>query len=279
VKKACVIGWPVSHSRSPLIHNYWLDRLGIAGRYERIAVEPAQLRSFLGGLGDDGYVGCNVTLPHKEAAFGLVTVIDEATRRIEAVNTIHRRDGRLLGLSTDGEGFVSNLKANAPGVSLKNERAVVLGAGGAARAIVAALVDAGIAEIAVTNRTKERGLALRSRFGSVVAVRDWERRHAEIGECALLVNTTSLGMTGQPRLDLDLTGLQEGAVVADIVYTPLLTPLLTGAMGRGHAAVGGLGMLLHQAVGGFELWFGRRPEVTRDLFDMVARDIDPGYRG
>lgn len=275
--KACVIGWPVEHSRSPLIHNYWLNQHGIAGRYERVAIEPGMVRDFLSRLEQNGFAGCNVTLPHKEAAFACVAAADEATKRLGVVNTVFLRNGRTLGTSTDGEGFMANLAASAGAIALRNERVVLLGAGGAAMAITGALADAGAGEIAVANRTAERVEILHRKFGSVIVPVDWERREAALAECRLLVNTTALGMQGQPPLELDLARLGAQAVVADIVYTPLETALLKTARKRGNRTAGGLGMLLHQAVRGFELWFGVRPTVAPELYALVARDIDPGW--
>lgn len=272
MKKACVIGWPISHSRSPLIHNHWLRAHGIAGLYERVPVEPERLRDFLAGLKND-YAGCNVTLPHKEAAFALVDEKDEIARRIGVVNTIYVRDGRLRGTSTDGEGFIANLASGSPALRLKDERAVLLGAGGAAMAIIGALLDQGVAEIAIANRTMERAQALAQKFGRAITPVAWDSRAAALADCALLVNTSSLGMSGQPALEIDLSRLPARATVTDIVYTPLETPLLQAARARGNPAVGGLGMLLHQAVRGFELWFGVRPQVSQALHDLVARDI------
>lgn len=277
MNKACVIGWPIGHSRSPLIHNYWLKFYGIAGEYLRLPIEPAALWKFIEALPQSEYLGCNVTIPHKERAFQLVTPADETARRLGAVNTIYRRDGKLLGASTDGEGFIANLLSKTADLKLNNEKAVILGAGGAAMAIVAALLDQGMTEIALSNRTFERSRELRAKFGSAVKPVPWEDRNEALSECALLVNATSLGMTGEPPLDIDLGHLPVASVVTDIVYSPLRTALLADAARRGNPTVGGLGMLLHQAVRGFELWFGKRPEVTSHLYDLVARDIDPGY--
>lgn len=275
--KACVIGWPVNHSRSPLIHNYWLKLHGIAGHYDRVAVEPGMVRDFLSRLEENGFAGCNVTLPHKEAAFACVEAADEATKRLGVVNTVFLRNGRILGTSTDGEGFMANLAACAGVIPVRNERVVLLGAGGAAMAIAGALSDAGAGEIAVANRTGERIEILRRKFGSVIVPVDWETRGAALAECRFLVNTTVLGMNGQPPLELDLARLGPEAIVADIVYTPLETALLKTAKARGNRTAGGLGMLLHQAVRGFELWFGVRPTVTPELHARVARDIDPDW--
>lgn len=277
MKKACVIGWPIGHSRSPLIHNYWLKLHGIAGQYDRVPVEPKDLSSFFTKFIAEGYCGCNVTIPHKESVFGLVGIADDATRRLGAVNTVFERSGKILGTNTDGEGFLANLKSNTPNLDIRGKH-VIFGAGGAAMAIIGALIDEGAGEIVVANRTFERGEELRKRFGNRIRPADWVLRGSALVDSALLVNTTSLGMTGHPPLEIDLSRLPAGAVVADIVYSPLKTQLLQDAGARGYRVVGGLGMLLHQAVRGFQLWFGTRPEVTEDLYDHVARDIDPDYR-
>ncbi len=276
--KACVIGWPISHSRSPLIHRYWLKRYGIDGTYERIAVPPAELSAFLSSLADKGYAGCNVTLPHKEDAFRAVRIADDETLRLRVVNTVFRRGEELWGTSTDGEGFLANLTAHVPAWRADNRSVVVLGAGGAARAIVGALLDAGSRRVVVLNRTLARAEELRRDFGSRIEPRDWRDAGKLLEDADLLVNTTSLGMTGQAPLLLDLTHLPRSSIVTDIVYTPLETDLLVRCRARGNTVVPGLGMLLHQAVRGFELWFGRRPEVTPELHDLVARDIDAGFK-
>lgn len=275
--KACVIGWPISHSRSPLIHGYWLKRYGLEGSYTRQPVEPSALTAFISGLGNSGYAGCNVTIPHKEAVFNLVKPADETTMRLGAVNTVYLREGQVLGTNTDGEGFINSLSQVAPQLRIANQRAVVLGAGGASLAVVNAILVQGAAEVAVANRTREKAEQLRIRFGPRVVPIDWDELADQIGESSLLVNTTSLGMNGQPELSIDLSRLPRDAVVTDIVYTPLRTRLLLDAENRGNTIVEGLGMLLHQAVRGFSLWFGVTPEVTEVLHDLVARDIDPGF--
>ena len=274
---ACVIGWPISHSRSPLIHGYWLERYRIDGSYTRQPVEPSSLEAFLAGLSEAGYAGCNVTIPHKEKAFDLVTAADETTERLRAVNTVFVRDGKRYGINTDGEGFINSLQQSAPGHSLKNSRAVVLGAGGAALAVVNAILEQGASEVAVANRTVEKAEILKQRFGSRVVPLDWRKAADQLSECSLLVNTTSLGMKGQPEITLDLSRLDPAAVVSDIVYVPLRTKLLVDAAKRGNTVVEGLGMLLHQAVRGFSLWFGPTPQVTPELHTLIARDIDPDY--
>jgi shikimate dehydrogenase len=273
-RHACVIGWPVGHSRSPLIHGYWLKHYGIAGTYDKREVAPEQLEQFLADLPAAGLVGCNVTLPHKEATFRLVRVADELTLRLGVVNTVYLDNGLVSGLSTDGEGFVANLQATAPHFSIADSHVTLLGAGGAARAIAGALLAAGAAEIAVVNRAIERCELLRRDFGARIIPLHWSRRTDVIAGTGLLVNTTSLGMKGQPDLDIDLRRLPPEALVSDIVYVPLETSLLRNARQRGNLVIPGLGMLLHQAVRGFELWFGRRPEVTATLHDLVAADIE-----
>ena len=277
MKRACVIGWPISHSRSPLIHGHWIRTYGLDADYSRVPVRPEELRGFLMGLEENGYVGCNVTIPHKEQAFAMVEPADDRTVRLQAVNTVYVREGRLLGTNTDAEGFVQSLRSQIHGLALANQRAVRLGAGGAAASIAAALLDEGMTEIAVVNRSPERSHALRQRLGNRLLPVPWEDRSATLEGCSLLVNTTSLGMSGQPPLEIDLHRLSYGAIVSDIVYSPLDTALLQQARHRGLRTAEGLGMLLHQAVRGFELWFGVRPEVTPSLYDIVARDIDPDY--
>lgn len=276
--RSCVIGWPISHSRSPMIHGYWLNRYRIEGSYTRQPVEPAALHAFISDLEKAGLAGCNVTLPHKEAVFRLVIPADETTERLGAVNTVYIKNGKTYGTNTDGEGFIGSLRQSAPSLKLAGSCAVVLGAGGAALAVVNALLEQDVAEVAVANRTLQKSQDLRERFGKRVVPVAWAEAAARLPECDLLVNTTSLGMTGQPGLDLEISGLNPQAVVTDIVYTPLRTELLRRAMAQGNQTVEGLGMLLHQAVRGFSLWFGVTPEVTEELYGLVARDIDPDYR-
>jgi shikimate dehydrogenase len=272
--RACVIGWPISHSRSPLIHGYWLAKHRIEGSYTRQPVEPGALGAFITGLPASGLAGCNVTIPHKEAAFRLVEPADELTERLGVVNTIFLEHGRLRGLSTDGAGYMAHLKATQPQLELASTPALVLGAGGASQAIIASLIDAGCPEILLTNRTPDRANLLAMRLGPRIRTIGWEARNAAMADTGLLVNTTSLGMTGQEPLDVDLSALPPGSVVSDIVYAPLETPLLRLARARGLPTVDGLGMLLHQAVPGFEKWFGLRPAVTPDLYRLIAADIE-----
>lgn len=272
MKKACVIGWPIAHSRSPLIHSYWLRKYGINGEYTRLPVEPAHLREFVTSLESQGFAGCNVTIPHKETVFQLITPADDLTRKLGIANTLFVRDRQVFGTSTDGEGFLTNLAA-ATGYETRQAPAFVVGAGGAATAIVGALVEAGTPRIYVANRTLERAEQLRRQFGKQVEPIEMARAEQTMRDCMLLVNTTSLGMTGQGEFALSLKNLPEEAVVYDIVYVPLDTKLLQQAKARGNRTAGGLGMLLHQAVGGFELWFGTKPEVTQELYDLVAADV------
>jgi shikimate dehydrogenase len=274
MRRACVIGWPVEHSRSPLIHRYWLKQYGIDGAYEKEAVEPKDLAGFLGSLEARGYVGANVTLPHKEAALRLAAVADEAARTIGAANTLWLDEaGRLNAGNTDAYGFITNLNAEAPGWSDARRPAMVLGAGGAARAILHGLLAEGVGRILLANRTSGRAEALAGAFGPAVTVVDWRERAVALSGCGLLVNATSLGMTGKDLLDLDLASLPAQAVVADLVYSPLETGLLATARARGNRAVDGLGMLLHQAVPGFARWFGIRPAVTPELRAHVAASL------
>ena len=271
MQRACIIGWPVEHSRSPLIHRYWLKQYGIDGAYEKEAVRPEDLARFLGALEARGYAGANVTLPHKEAALQLAAVVDEAARTIGAANTLWLdQAGRLSASNSDAYGFITNLDAQAPDWNKGRRPAMVLGAGGAARAILHGLLIEGAAGIFLANRTRGRAEALAQAFGPAVSVIDWKDRNRVLAGCGLLVNATSLGMTGKDPLDIDLKALPGDAVVADIVYSPLETKLLEAARARGNRVVDGLGMLLHQAVPGFERWFGVRPEVTPELRTHVA---------
>ncbi len=268
--KVCVVGWPAGHSRSPLIHNYWLRQHGIAGEYLAQAVPPEQFPDFIKTL-TRHYVGANITLPHKEVALNL-TVPDARARAVGAANTLWFADGALRSTNTDVEGFLANLDAAAPGWDRASD-AVVLGAGGSARAVVFGLTERGIARIHVVNRTAERAQALRTRFGESVHPANPIDLPARLASAGLLVNTTSLGMRGQPPLDIDIQPLPNTALVADLVYVPLETPLLMAARSRAHPTADGLGMLLHQAVRGFSLWFGVRPSVTAELRRLVEADL------
>jgi shikimate dehydrogenase len=271
---AGVMSWPVGHSRSPRLHNFWLAQYGVDGVYVPLAVRPEDFTTAVRALPKLGFRGSNVTLPHKEQALVAVDEVDTAARRIGAVNTIIvGDDGELKGSNTDAFGFIEALKTGAPGLGLADAGAVLIGAGGAARAIVVALLDAGVGELRVINRTRARAEALADSFGSRIVVVDWEERAGALAGSTLLVNSTSQGMSGEPPLDLPLDDLPLDAVVMDAVYIPLETPLLTAARDRGCATVGGLGMLLHQARPGFEAWFGRAPEVTAELEAHVLKDL------
>ena len=271
-KAACVIGWPVGHSRSPLIHNYWIKQQRLDAEYRREAVAPEQFKDFITHLAARGYVGANVTVPHKEAALAL-SEPDDRARAVGAVNTLWLDGARLRSTNTDVEGFIGNLDATAPGWDHGLQSALVLGAGGAARAVVFGLLERGIGRILLVNRTAERAAALRTQFGDRVMLARWSDLDRLMAEAGLFVNTTSLGMAGQPPLTIDLARLPAGAVVSDLVYAPLETTLLAAARSRGLRAVDGLGMLLHQAGGGFQRWFGMRPQVTEDLRALVEADL------
>jgi shikimate dehydrogenase len=271
-KAACVIGWPVEHSRSPLIHGYWIRQLGLQAAYRREAVPPERFADFVAHLADRGYGGANVTVPHKEAALEL-SKPDALAQAVGAANTLWLADGALRATNTDVEGFVASLDAGAPGWAARVESAVVLGAGGAARAIVFGLIERGVRRIHVVNRSFDRATALQRRFGERVVPSGWDQRNDLLAGGGLLVNATTLGMAGQPPLEIDLARLAPAAVVADIVYAPLVTPLLAAARGRGLRTVDGLGMLLHQAVGAFARFFGVRPQVTQALRALVEADL------
>lgn len=271
-RAACVIGWPVEHSRSPLIHNYWLKLYGIAGEYRRELVPREEFAAFVKSLAARGYVGANVTVPHKEAALAL-SQPDERAHAVGAVNTLWFEDDVLRSTNTDVEGFLDNLDACAPGWDRNLGKAVVLGAGGAARAVVYGLLARGVERIVVVNRTLDRAETLRRQFGTRVEALGWDQSGTALSEATLLVNATSLGMRGQPTLAIDLARLPGQAVVADLVYAPVLTPLLAAANARGLCTADGLGMLLHQAVQGFALWFGKTPAITPELRTLVERDL------
>ena len=268
---ACLIGWPAAHSRSPLIHHYWLRTLGIEGGYVIEAVPPDEFGDFVLRLSVRGFVGANVTIPHKERALAL-SKPDDRARSVGAANTLWYEGGELRSTNTDVEGFINNLDACAPGWD-RAEDALVLGAGGASRAVLFGLIERGIKRVHLANRTAERARALADQFGSRVVPVAWDGVGGLLPRVGLLVNTTSLGMHGQPALELDAGLLPPDAVVADLVYVPLQTPLLATAQAHGLKTADGLGMLLHQAVRGFELWFGRRPEVTPELRALVEADL------
>jgi len=273
---ACVIGWPVKHSRSPVIHRFWLNELGLDGDYVIQPVEAEHVVNFFATFRESGFVGCNVTVPHKEAAFVAVARREAAAEETGALNTVWIEKGKLVGTNTDPIGFLANLDAEAPGWDANAGPAVVLGAGGAARAVVWGLLKRGFAPVTVINRTRERAKALADRFGPQVAVAGWDALPRRLSKARLLVNTTTLGMHGQPLLEVDVSLLPPEAVVNDLVYVPLETPLITSARVSGLRAVGGLGMLLHQAVPGFAHWFGKLPAVTPALRAAVQKSIEAG---
>ena len=273
ILRAGVVGHPVKHSRSPIIHGYWLEQFGINGRYDRYDVKPEDFSHFVKTLSEQGLQGVNVTIPHKEAAF---LALDEATdraRRLKAANTLWFENGKLWGDNTDSIGFLANLDQGHPGWDIKAKSALILGAGGAARAIIAGLQERNIEKITIVNRTRERAEELALMSGGQVAVAEWSKLSFQLESADLVVNTTSLGMSGQPDLDLSLDPLGKNALVTDIVYVPLETNLLKQARLRGNPVVDGLGMLLHQAVPGFEHWFGKRPVVTDELRHLVEDHI------
>jgi shikimate dehydrogenase len=272
-RAACVVGWPIRHSRSPLIHNYWIRLHQLDAEYRREEIAPDAVADFFGNLAQRGYTGCNVTIPHKEAALA-ASEPDDRARAVGAANTLWLDGGgRLFSTNTDVEGFTANLDAAVPNWEIGRDQAVVLGAGGSARAVIHGLIEREVATIHVINRTPERSEALRARFGTAVQPASWNALPHLLTRTRLLVNTTSLGMTGQPPLVIDLSPMPGDAVVADLVYAPLETGLLAAARARKLATADGLGMLLHQAVRGFQLWFGVRPEVTSELRTLVEADL------
>jgi shikimate dehydrogenase len=271
---ACLIGWPAAHSRSPLIHHYWLRKLGIEGGYNIEAVPPEGFAEFVLHLSTHGFVGANVTIPHKERAL-MLSKPDARARAVGAANTLWYEGDELRSTNTDIEGFINNLDVCAPGWDGATD-ALVLGAGGSARAVVFGLIERGIKRVHLANRTLERARALADQFGANVEPVSWDAIGDRLPRAALLVNTTSLGMQGQPPLEVDVGLLPPHAVVADLVYVPLQTALLSAARARGLKTADGLGMLLYQAVRGFELWFGQRPEVTSELRDLVEADLTKG---
>lgn len=269
---AAVIGAPIAHSKSPVLHGTWLRRYGITGHYVPLHVEADDLQMVLQTLPKMGFVGANVTIPHKEAALALADHVTDRARKIGAANTlVFDENGQISADNTDGIGFIQNLKAGAPAFEFKGASAVVLGAGGAARAIVVALIDEGVDKITLSNRTRSRADGLAQEFGPIISVIDWDELGSALPHADLLVNTTSLGMTAKPPLELDLTPLPATALVTDLVYAPLQTPLLVAAAAKGCRVVDGLGMLLHQAAPGFAAWFGVMPDVDEDLRQAVLK--------
>ncbi|POF32908.1 shikimate dehydrogenase [Roseibium marinum] len=274
VKRAAVTGHPVAHSRSPLIHGYWLKKFGIEGEYGCLDVAPDAAGRFFRNFSDSGLIGANITVPHKEIAAAACDRLDEAAKVMGAANTIWLdEDGELCGANTDWTGFLGNLDQRAPGWDDAPGTAVVLGAGGAARAIVFALLSRKFTAVHIVNRTLEKAARIADEFGSKTIGHSWDNLGTLLEEACLLVNTTSLGMTGKPPLEIDLSPLPKSALVTDAVYVPLRTDLLKQAEERGNPTVDGLGMLLHQAVPGFERWFGVRPEVDDELRALIVRDL------
>jgi shikimate dehydrogenase len=273
MKRVCIVGWPAKHSRSPKLHGYWIKKYGLEGEYGIEEVTAEDFPSFISNLAGRGYVGCNITMPHKDAAFQL-SQPDERAKAVGASNTLYLDNGVLRSTNTDIEGAMGALDAASPGWDKRTASAVVLGAGGACRAVIFGLIERGIETIHVANRTFDKAVEMQTRFGSKVKPAHWDQLPELLKDAKLLINTTSLGMKGQPPLQIDLSGLSADAVVSDIVYVPLTTPLLAAAKARGLKTANGLDMLLHQAVRGFEFWFGKRPEVTKELFDLLAADIE-----
>ena len=272
--KACVMGHPVAHSRSPMIHNYWLKSLGIAGSYELRDLTPEEFPDFIRGFGRNGFVGGNVTVPHKEAAFRTVARRDAAAEAIGAVNTLWLENGELVGGNSDTHGFIAHLDQAAPGWAAPGCRAVVMGAGGAARSAAYAFSSRGI-HASLVNRTRARADELAAHFGAQVSGHGADELPALLAGADVLVNCTSCGMVGKPALEINLGPLRKSAVVYDVVYVPLETPLLAAARKRGHRTVDGLGMLLHQAGYGFRKWFGAQTQVTAELRALVEADLLP----
>ncbi len=271
---AGVIGWPVAHSRSPKLHNYWLQLHGLAGVYVPLPVAPANLQAALAGLPALGFKGCNITLPHKVDALKLVHEVDANAKRVGAMNTVVvQPDGSLKGYNNDGFGYIQSLLDADPDWRADAGPITVLGAGGAARAVVLALADRGATEIRLLNRTFEKADALAREFGTPVKALPWSERHAALADIALLVNTTSQGMHGYPSLDLQLDALPARALVSDVIYVPLETPLLAAARQRGNRTVNGLGMLLNQARPAFNAWFGVMPQVTLELRRLIEATL------
>ncbi|NQY61472.1 shikimate dehydrogenase [Cognatishimia sp.] len=269
---AGVIGHPIAHSKSPKLHGHWLKEHGLDGHYVPIDVAPENLEAVLRMMPKMGYVGANVTIPHKERALEIADQVTDRATLIGAANTlIFLEDGKILADNTDGYGFIQNLRNGAPDWDPTAGAAVVLGAGGAARAVLASLLDVGVPEILLSNRTRARAEQLRDDFGARIKVIEWVQAGNVMEDGATVVNTTSLGMTGKPELRVPLDGLNAVAVVTDLVYTPLMTNFLETAHAKGCTTVDGLGMLLHQAVPGFERWFGPRPEVTNDVRRVMLR--------
>jgi len=275
-RHACIVGWPVAHSRSPIIHGYWLKKYAIAGSYTRRAVPPGEEVAFFGRLREEGLVGCNVTIPHKGAALAAAHASTEGARAVGVANTLWLEGDRLWADNTDGAGFLQHLRATVPTFAPGTSAVAVLGAGGGARGVIHGLLQAGGREVRLFNRTRDRADAVARHFARGVKAYDWQERADRSRDVGLLINATSLGMQGAPALEMPLAQLDARCIVADLVYVPLETPLLAAARERGLAAVDGLGMLLHQAVPGFKRWFGVTPEVTDELRAIIVANIEGG---
>jgi shikimate dehydrogenase len=271
---AGVMGWPVAHSRSPRLHNYWLQKYGLTGSYVLLPVQPENLQAALAGLPALGFAGCNITIPHKISAMELVHAVDANARRMGAINTIVvQPDGSLKGFNNDGYGYIQSLLDAQPGWRADAGPITVLGAGGAARAVVLSLAERGAREIRLLNRSQDKAEQLAQAFGSPVTVLPWSQRHEALADISLLVNTTNQGMHGNPALDIDLAKLPRHALVSDVIYVPMETPLLAAARERGNPTVNGLGMLLNQARPAFHAWFGVMPEITAELRQSVEASL------
>ena len=274
---AGVMGWPVMHSRSPLMHNYWMAQQGLAGTYVFFAIKPGALAAALRGLHPLGFSGCNLTIPHKQEAMQIVDEVDDVARKIGAISCVAvREDGSLFGTNNDWLGFIGNLKADRPDWRADAGPVAVIGAGGGGRAVCYALLREGATEIRLVNRTLEKAAAIASEFGGTIHVLPWDQRHDSLEGVAMVVNATSQGMVGQPPLDLQLDKLPKAALAADIIYTPLESPFLAAARQRGNRTLNGLGMLLHQGPPAWKLWFGIEPTVTAELRQRMEQSINSG---
>lgn len=267
--KSAVIGHPIAHSKSPIIHEYWLEQNNISGSYQVIDIAPDQLAVGIKNIIDNGYDGFNVTIPHKQEIINFCDSIDDTAKKIGAVNTVIIKDKKLYGTNTDAFGFIQNIKSSAPDFNFKNKTAFVLGAGGAARAVIYGLIEQGVQKIRLSNRTKEKAVELQKMAPKIIDIIAWEGVSEALKGADLLINTTSLGMQGSPALEIDLSALPTQALVNDIVYAPLMTGLLKQAQDRGNIIVTGIGMLLHQARPAFEAWTGILPEVTVELEQKI----------
>jgi shikimate dehydrogenase len=274
MKKACVIGWPIEQSRSPLIHNYWIKQYGIDGDYSRQAVASVELATFVRSLEKNGFVGCSVTVPHKEAVYKLADIHHASANAVGAANTIWHDRGKVVAANTDTYGYMAYLDASYPDWNKREAPVAILGAGGSARALIYGFLKEGVSEVRVFNRSPERAIELVRHFGPRVTALAWDDRNQMSRDASVLVNTTTLGMNGIGDLGIDVERLDANCIVSDIVYVPLETALLKAAGARGLKTLDGLGMLLHQAVPAFEAWFGVTPQVTDDLYQLISGTIE-----